>query len=50
VTLHLQGRSCAALVAAIVMLCVGARRRARATDSKPILMPVRTGLLFTLKF
>jgi len=40
----------AAVVAAIVMLCVGARRKARAADSEPILMPVRTGLLFTLKF
>ncbi len=40
----------AAVVAAIVMLCVGARRKARAADSEPILMPVRTGLLFTIKF
>ena len=40
----------AALVAAIVMLCVGARRKARAADSEPILMPIRTGLLFTGKF
>jgi hypothetical protein len=40
----------AAVVAAIVMLCVGARRKARAADSEPTLMPVRTGLLFTLKF
>ena len=40
----------AAVVAAIVMLCVGARRKARAADSEPILMPVRTGVLFTLKF
>ena len=40
----------AAILAAIVMLCVGARRKARAADSEPILMPVRTGLLFTLKF
>lgn len=40
----------AAVVAAVVMLCVGARRKARAADSEPILMPVRTGLLFTLKF
>ena len=40
----------AAVVAAIVMLCVGARRKARATDSEPILMPVRTGLLFTAHF
>ena len=40
----------AAVVAAIVMLCVGARRKARAADSEPILMPVRTGLLFTAHF
>ena len=40
----------AAVVAAIVMLCVGARRKVRAADSEPILMPVRTGLLFTIKF
>ncbi len=40
----------AAVVAAIVMLCVGARHKARAADSEPILMPVRTGLVFTLKF
>lgn len=40
----------AAVVAAIVMLCVGARRKVRAADSEPILMPVRTGLLFTVKF
>jgi hypothetical protein len=40
----------AAVAAAIVMLCVGARRKARAADSEPTLMPVRTGLLFTLKF
>ncbi len=39
-----------AIVAAVVMLCIGARRKTRATDSEPILMPVRTGLLFTLKF
>lgn len=40
----------AALVAAIVLLCVGARRKARAADSEPILMPIRAGLLFTGKF
>jgi len=34
----------------LIALCVGARRRAQAADSGPILMPVRTGLLFTLKF
>lgn len=40
----------AAVVAGIVMLCVGARRKARAADSEPMLMPVRTGLLFTVRF
>lgn len=40
----------AAVVAAIVMLAVGTRRKARAADGEPILMPVRTGLLFTFKF
>ena len=40
----------AAVVAAVVMLCVGARRKARATEGEPILMPIRTGLLFSLKF
>ena len=40
----------AAVVAAVVMLCVGARRKARATEGEPILMPIRTGLLVTLKF
>lgn len=38
----------AALVAAVVMLCVGARRKARA--SEPILMPVRAGILFSVRF
>ncbi len=40
----------AALVAAVVMLCVGARRKARAADSEPILMPIRAGILFSTKF
>lgn len=40
----------AAVVAAVVLLCVGARRKARTGGSEPVLMPVRTGLLFTLKF
>jgi hypothetical protein len=40
----------AAVVAGIVMLCMGARRKARAADSEPMLMPVRTGLLFTVRF
>ena len=40
----------AALVAAVVMLCVGARRKARAADSEPILMPIRAGILFSAKF
>ena len=40
----------AALVAAVVMLCVGARRKARAAASEPILMPIRAGILFSAKF
>jgi len=32
------------------MLCVGARRKARAADSEPILMPIRAGILFSAKF
>ena len=40
----------AALVAAIVMLCAGARRKSRAAEREPMLMPVRTGMLFTAKF
>ena len=39
-----------AVVAAIVMLCVGARRRGRATEGEPTLMPVRAGVLFTVPF
>ena len=39
-----------ALVAAIVMLCVGARRKGRATEAQPTLMPVRAGVLFTVPF
>ena len=40
----------AALVAAVVMLCVGARRKARAADKEQILMPIRAGILFSTKF
>ena len=40
----------AALVAAVVMLCVGARRKARAANNEPILMPIRAGILFSTKF
>ena len=40
----------AMLVVAVVMLCVGARRKARASDSEPILMPTCAGFLFTGKF
>ncbi len=40
----------AALVAALVMLCIGARRKARAAASEPILMPIRAGILFSGKF
>ena len=39
-----------AVVAAIVMLCVGARRKGRAREGEPMLMPVRAGLLFTVPF
>ena len=39
-----------AVVAAIVMLCVGARRRGRATEGEPTLMPLRAGALFTVPF
>ena len=39
-----------AVVAAIVMLCVGARRRGRASEGEPTLMPVRAGVLFTVPF
>ncbi len=39
-----------AIVAAIVMLCVGARRKGRATEGEPTLMPVRAGVLFTVPF
>jgi hypothetical protein len=38
------------IVAAVVMLCVGARRTSRAADHEPILLPVRAGLLFITKF
>ena len=38
------------IIAAIVMLCVGARRRGRATEGEPTLMPVRAGVLFTVPF
>ena len=38
------------VVAAIVMLCVGARRRGRASEGEPTLMPVRAGVLFTVPF
>lgn len=40
----------AAIVAAVVMLCVGARRKSRAADHDPILLPVRAGLLFITRF
>ena len=40
----------AALVAAVVMLCIGARRRARAAANEPSLMPIRSGILFSTKF
>ena len=39
-----------AIVAAIVMLCVGARRKGRASEGAPTLMPVRAGILFTVPF
>jgi len=39
-----------AVVAAIVMLCVGARRKGRAREGEPTLMPVRAGLLFSVPF
>ena len=39
-----------AVVAAIVMLCVGARRRGRASEGEPTLIPVRAGVLFTVPF
>ena len=39
-----------AVVAAIVMLCVGASRRGRATEGEPTLMPLRAGALFTVPF
>ena len=38
------------LIAAVVMLCVGARRKGRAAESGPMLLPIRAGVLFSAKF
>lgn len=40
----------ATLVAALTMLAVGAKRRARGNERAPTLLPVRSGVLFTVRF